>query len=75
MKKLLSACFVCKKLEGKPFESPPEAALPYLRATEAPQFSCVGVDFAVPLMVKEENGLVRKCYMAFFMFSNQSGSC
>ena len=66
VKKLLSACFVCKKLEGKPFESPPEAALPYFRVTEAPPFSCVGVDFAGPLMVKEENGLMRKCYIVLF---------
>ena len=53
---LLNGCFVCKTLEGKPFESPPEAALPYFRVTESPPFSCVGVDFAGPLMVKEENG-------------------
>jgi len=57
VKKLLGACFVCKKLEGKPFESPPAAVLPYIRVTEAPQFTCVGADFAGPLMVKEENGL------------------
>ena len=66
VKKLLNSCFICRKLEGKPFRGPPEAALPYFRVTEAPPFSCIGVDFAGPLFVKGENGTMSKCYITLF---------
>ena len=49
VKKVINNCFVCRKLEGKPYASPPTAPLPDFRVTEAPPFSKVGIDFAGPL--------------------------
>eukprot|EP00794_Sanderia_malayensis_P018484 gene18484-biopygen15573 len=46
VKRLLTKCFMCKKLDGKPFNDPAVAQLPEFRVNEAPPFSKVGVDFA-----------------------------
>lgn len=56
VKKIVGECVVCKKLVGKPYKTPPTAALPDFRVREAPLFSRVGVDFAGPLYVKGKSG-------------------
>ena len=56
VKKVLNECMTCKRQQGKPFGSPPEAALPDFRVKEALPFSKVGVDFAGPLFVKSPTG-------------------
>ena len=66
VKKVINNCFVCRKLEGKPYNSPPIAPLPDFRVTEAPPFSKVGIDFAGPLFVKQPNGDMKKAYVALF---------
>lgn len=66
VKKLIRNCFICRKLEGKPYNLPPTAMLPDFRVTEAPPFSKAGVDFAGPLYVKGSNGEMTKCYIALF---------
>ena len=39
VKKIVSKCVVCKKLEGRPFKEPPTAPLPEYRVNKAPSFS------------------------------------
>ena len=52
MKRVISRCVLCKKIEGRPFTQPPTASLPEFRVRPAPPFSKVGVDFVGPLFVK-----------------------
>lgn len=66
MKKVLSRCVICKRLEGKAYGAPRSAALPEFRVKEAPPFSKVGVDFAGPLHVKAPTGGMKKVYIALF---------
>ena len=66
VKRVIRNCFICKKLEGKAFNSPPTAMLPDFRVTESPPFSKVGVDFAGPLYYKDNKGEMSKCYIALF---------
>ena len=66
VKGTLSECVTCKKLKGKPYSSPPTAALPEFRVKEAPPFSRVGVDFAGPLYVKSKTREIEKVYIALF---------
>ena len=66
VKKLIKPCLICKKLEGKPYETPPTAPLPDFRVTQAPPFSKVGVDFAGPLFVKKGKGQMSKVYITLF---------
>ena len=56
VKRILSECVTCRRFTGKPYSTPPTAALPDFRVKEAPPFSRVGVDFAGPLYVKEKSG-------------------
>ena len=66
VKKVLTECVTCKKAQGKPFKSPPVAALPDFRVRESTPFSKVGIDFAGPLFVKTQTGEMVKCYLALF---------
>lgn len=66
MKKVLSRCAICKRLEGKAYGAPRSAALPEFRVKEAPPFSKVGVDFAGPVHVKAPTGGMKKVYIALF---------
>ena len=66
VKRILSECVTCRKFTGKPYSTPPTAALPDFRVKEAPPFSRVGVDFAGPLYVKEKSGQMGKAYIALF---------
>lgn len=66
VKKVLKECVTCKKAQGKPFKSPPVAALPDFRVRESTPFSKVGIDFAGPLFVKSQTGEMAKCYLALF---------
>ena len=66
VKRVLGRCVTCKRLEGKPYGSPPVAPLPDFRVREAAPFSKVGVDFAGPLFIKGTNGSMNKVYIALF---------
>ena len=66
MKKVISKCIVCRKLEGKAYRTPCSAGLPEFRVTEVPAFSKVGVDFAGPLYVKERTTRMKEVYIALF---------
>ena len=67
VKKMLKRCFICRKMEGRPFHSPPPAAIPKYRVTEAAPFSNVEIDFAGPLYVKEKKGDSSKVYICLFV--------
>ena len=62
----MSECVTCRRITGKPYGTPPTAALPDFRVKEAPPFSRVGIDFAGPLYVKEKSGQMGKAYIALF---------
>jgi len=67
VKKVLKRCFGCRKLEAKPFHSPPTAAMPEYRVRQATPFSNVGIDFAGPLYSKEKRGELKKVYICLFV--------
>ena len=52
VKKVLKGCLICKKLEGKAFDSPTMAPLLASQVSEAPLFSSISIDFAGPLYCK-----------------------
>ena len=66
VKKVINGCFLCRKLEGKPYSLPPTAPLPDFRVTQALPFSNIGVDFAGPLYVKGARGQMNKVYITLF---------
>ena len=66
VKKLLSRCVVCKKLEGRPCSVTKVADLPKFRIREVAPFSNVGIDFAGPLFAKCCSKSSRKVYIALF---------
>ena len=66
VKKLLSRCVVCKKLEGRPCSVTKVADLPEFRIREVAPFSKVGIDFAGPLFAKCCSKSSRKVYIALF---------
>ena len=66
VKKVLKECVTCMKAQGKPFKSPPVAALPDFRVEQSTPFSKVGIDFAGPLFVKSKTGEMVKSYLALF---------
>ena len=60
---------ICKQWQGSAYRSQKTAALPKFRAKEAVPFSRVGIDFAVPLFVKDlKSKGVHKVYIAIFSF-------
>ena len=66
VKRVISRCVLCKKIEGRPSTQPPTASLPEFRVRPAPPFSKVGVDFPGPLFVKGSGAQMRKSYFALF---------
>ncbi len=70
VKKELNQCIVCKRIQGKPFSTPPTTDLPSFRVKEDYAFMSVGVDFAGPLFIKrnDENksNEMSKTYIALF---------
>ena len=52
--KIFYKCFVCRKIEGKPFPSPVSAPLPEFRLnSEVPAFQSVGLDYCGPVYLKD----------------------
>ena len=69
VKTLLSKCVLCKRIMGKPYDTPLSPPLPKFRVSEDTAFSNIGIDFAGPLLVKDiysKTGEMRKCYIALF---------
>jgi hypothetical protein len=53
------------KIEGKAFQSPREPSLPSCRVSDAPPFTNIGIDYAEPLFVNENDETV-KSYVCLF---------
>lgn len=58
-------CVLCKKIEGKAFATPREPSLPSSRVSDEPPFTNTGIDFAGPLLTKE-NAQTEKSYICLF---------
>ena len=52
VRRIVHKCLLCKRFEGRPFQSPPPPPLPKLRVAENPPFTYTGVDLAGPLQIK-----------------------
>ena len=69
VKTMLSKCVRCKEITGKPYATPKAPPLPSYRVSEELAFTCVAIDFAGPLYVKDiykQDGPMHKCYIALF---------
>ena len=65
--KVIHRCFLCKKLEGRPYLLPPPAVdLPSFRVTESPPFSKTGLDMAGPIYYETKERQMENCYIALF---------
>ena len=53
VKRILSKCLICKRLEGPPYGNPEAPPLPEFRLSNDFAFSKIGVDYAGPMYVKD----------------------
>jgi len=69
VRKVLSRCVICKRIEGQHYAIPPAAPLPQFRVEGSPAITNTGIDFAGPLFVKrgaKEKGDMEKVYIALY---------
>ena len=68
VKRIVGKCVTCKRLEGKSYGRASQADLPEFRVRQAAPFSQVGIDFAGPIFVKQDQGgnCSSKVYIALF---------
>ena len=64
--KIISKCLICKKAEGRAFSSQPTPPLPKARVTQSRVFQFVGVDYAGPLYVRNQDNRSSKVYICLF---------
>jgi hypothetical protein len=55
IRKVIHSCVPCRRFEGKPYNPADPPPLPKSRIVEDPPFTCMGIDFAGPLYVKNED--------------------
>jgi len=75
VKKILSRCVICRKLEGRAFTQPAAASLPEFRVNLAPPFSRVGVDFAGPMFFKGRGKQVEVRFTSAYSYAVSLGHC
>ena len=63
VKTILYKCVTCRKVSGRPNGLPDPPTLPTSRVTETPPFSYTGVEFCVPIYIKNTN---QKHYICLF---------
>ncbi|KRY28041.1 hypothetical protein T01_6882 [Trichinella spiralis] len=65
VKRCIRSCIICRRQDGRPF-CPLMSELPVARVEPTFPFSHVGLDFAGPLHVRDEDHGVRKVYICLF---------
>ncbi|XP_068692435.1 uncharacterized protein [Montipora foliosa] len=53
VKSITNKCVLCKKLEGRPYGTPPTSQLPGFRLSDEFAFKSIGVDLAGPVYIKD----------------------
>ena len=53
IKRIISKCVTCRKIQGPPFRSVPTPALPKSRVLQSQAFQFTGIDYAGPLYVRD----------------------
>ncbi|XP_028397220.1 uncharacterized protein LOC114521030 [Dendronephthya gigantea] len=69
VKKIISKCTVCRKLEGKSYGTPASLALPDFRLSNDFAFTRIGVDYAGPFYVRDiytQSKDMHKTYIALY---------
>ena len=66
IQKLLKQCVICRKVEGKPYQTPDPPPLVKCRVQEMQPIEVIGVDFTGALYVKDI-GKETKVYVCFFI--------
>ena len=67
VKRIISKCVTCRKVEGPPFRSVPTPPLPQSRVQQSLVFQFTGIDYAGPLYVRDQtNQTSFKMYICLF---------
>ena len=66
VRKFLRKCSFCIRLSAIGFSTPPVPAWPVFRVVENRPFSCVGLDYLDPLIIKNDDGTDHKVWICLF---------
>ena len=66
VRRILHHCTLCRRFEGRSYETPRPPPLPAFRVTEAPPFTFTGIDFAGPLYIKDTQGGQKKAWICLY---------
>ena len=67
VKRIISKCTTCRKIQGPPFRSVPTPPLPKPRVLQSRAFQFTGIDYAGPLYVRDQgNRTSSKVYVCLF---------
>ncbi|XP_068757821.1 uncharacterized protein [Montipora capricornis] len=77
VKSIINKCVLCKKLEGRPYGTPPTSQLPGFRLSDEFAFTSIGVDFAGPVYVKDiyhKRDDMNKAYIVLYTLSDNGST-
>ena len=67
VKRIISKCMTCRKIQGPPFRSVPTPPLPNSRVLQSQAFQFTGIDYTGPLYVRDQgNQTSSKVYICLF---------
>ena len=67
IRKLISTCVTCKRIEGAKYPGPRPPPLPQFRVSDDFAYSHIGVDFAGPVYVKNVFSSAKRSYKAYIV--------